>query len=125
MALIKKIIRDKNYRALGKEYDGLRADFNNGNMDYKSFEKEANELLGKFSNIQGVYSNSINKEINGYIFNIQDFIIRNRRLYQEEKDQKTSSKKKNKKSKASGSSSYVFSNHNKNLDLEINEDEQN
>jgi len=109
----KKIFKDNQLKNLINEYDSLRANFNNSNNDYVSFDYEANELQNKFVRIHDEYCDSLRHLIDGYIFNIKDFIIRNKRLMATPKvdEDKIITKRYNEKNlEVKNSSTIVFSN---------------
>jgi|GEM_PF-5444879 len=110
MSVMKKFFKDKDLKELILEYDGLRADFNNNTIDCVSFNKEACDLKKKFEDVNGNYSNSNNNLITGYIFNINDFIIRNNRLLDAKQKAAVGMDDKSIKAKINPKSTIVFSN---------------
>lgn len=86
--MMKKFYKDKKLRGYISEYNSLRGLFNN-NKDYEKFELIAEDLLAKFSSLYNKYSKSLDFIIRGYVFNIEDLIIRNKRILKEENIKKS------------------------------------
>src|SRR5574344_1258707 len=97
MVVFRKVFKDSTLRNLISEYETLRANFNNSNKDYVSFDKSAKELKNKFISVHDNYRDSYRHLIDGYIFNITDFIIRNQRMIDRQNDQNEKNNKGNKK----------------------------
>lgn len=109
----KKIFKDNQLKSLISEYDSLRAKFNNSNNEYDSFDCSANDLKNKFIEVHDQYCDSLRHLIDGYIFNINDFIIRNKRLIDASKNKETKvvTKRFNEKNlELKNTSTIVFSN---------------
>lgn len=111
MIVFKKIRKDTTLKTLITRYDGLRANFNNSNDDYETFEKTAIELKEAFVKVHDFYSDRYRHLIDGYIFNINDFIIRNHRLLGKNSSTKSEDEKRQTKDVLlNNSATIVFAN---------------